>query len=326
MKWGAIVGTLAGLALAGWLLASFGVREIAALVAQAGWGILAVVAFHGAQIVFSALAWRAVTGSPGPSGPSLLDYVALRWIREAVNNLLPVAQVGGVVVGARLLNRRGLDITAAVAGSIGDLTMEILTQVLFTLIGLALLVALVGTGGVPWYWLAGTGLAVVAAGGFVAGQWFGMAGMLERGLAWLRTRFGWAPAGGIADLDARIRAIYRAPGPLALACLHNSVSWLLGGVEVCLTLHLLGHNVSFAEGLVIESLGQAVRAAGFAIPGAIGVAEGGFVIIGAFFGLGPEVAIALSLIKRLREIVLGVPALLAWHWLERRPVRIQTAA
>ena len=320
MRWGAAIGTLVGVALAAWLLASYGVRQVADLLAHAGWGIVAVVMFHWTQILFSAFAWRAIAQPLRPQ-PAIGEFVTLRWIREGVNALLPVAHLGGGVVAARLLHRRGFGLASAVAGSVGDITMEVLTQILFTLIGLALLVLLVGESGVPRYVLGGAALTLVAAAGLVAAQWFGMAGLLERGITRLSQRFGWTSPGEIAGLDANIRALYRAPGPLLLACFHHSISWLLGGIEVCLALHLLGHSVGFAEGMVIESLGQALRAAGFAVPGAIGVAEGGLVIICHLFGLAPEVAIALGLMKRLREVALGVPALFAWHLLERRPAR-----
>ena len=322
MRWGAALGTAVGVALAAWLLASYGVREVADLLARAGWGIVAVVMFHWTQILFSALAWRAMAPHPQPS---LGEFVLLRWIREGVNALLPVAHLGGGIVAARLLHRRGFRLTSAVAGSVGDITMEVLTQILFTLIGVGLLMLLVGEGGVSGYVLGGVAFALLAAAalvaGLVAGQWFGMAGVVERAVLRLSRRFGWTAPGEIAGLDASIRSLYRAPGALALACFHHSVSWLLGGIEVCLALHLLGHSVGFAEGMVIESLGQALRAAGFAVPGAIGVAEGGLVLMCHIFGLAPEVAIALSLMKRLREVALGVPALVAWHLLERRPVR-----
>ncbi len=318
MRWGAILGTLAGVAIAAWLLASYGLREIADLLARAGWGIVAVVLFHWTQILFSALAWRAIAEQPQPS---LGEFVVLRWIREGVNALLPVAHLGGGIVAARLLRRRGFRLASAVAGSVGDITMEVLTQVLFTFIGLGLLVLLVGESGVAGYVLGGTVIVLLAAAAFVAAHRFGMTAALERGIIRHSRRYGWMSPGELAGLDAGIRRLYRTPGPPLWACLHHSVSWLLGGVEVCLALHLLGHGVGFAEGMTIESIGQALRGAGFAVPGAIGVAEGGFVIICHLFGLAPEVAIALSLIKRLREVALGVPALVAWHMLERRPVR-----
>lgn len=319
MKWGAGLGTLAGLGLGAWLLASVGVTEILALLARAGWwGLLAVILFHVIQLLFSALAWRAVAGPLLPQ-PTMTDFMLLRWIREGVNNLLPVAQIGGEVVAARLLRRRGVKLAEAVAGSVGDLTMEMLTQIAFTLLGLGLLVLLVGQSGVEGTVLGGLAMAAVGAAGFIAAQWFGFAGLIERGIMRLSNSFGWAPLGEVVGLDAAIRDIYRRKRRVAVACLNHSISWLLGGVEVCLALHLIGIDVGLGEGTVIEALGQALKAAGFAIPGAIGVAEGGYVVVCHLFGLSPEVAIALGLMKRLREVSLGVPALAAWQWQEARP-------
>ena len=36
-------------------------------------------------------------------------------------------------------------------------------------------------------------------------------------------------------------------------------------------------------------------------------------LLGGMIGLGPEVALALSLVKRVRELVIGVPGLFAWQ-------------
>jgi hypothetical protein len=72
------------------------------------------------------------------------------------------------------------------------------------------------------------------------------------------------------------------------------------------------------EALLLEGLGQAVRSAAFAVPGALGVQEGGYVLIGGMFGLSPQLALALSLIKRVRELLLGLPGLAAWQLLEGR--------
>jgi uncharacterized membrane protein YbhN (UPF0104 family) len=91
------------------------------------------------------------------------------------------------------------------------------------------------------------------------------------------------------------------------------VSWLLGGVEVCLAVHFLGHDIGIGPGLIIESLGQALKAVGFAVPGGLGIQEGGYVVICRVLGLSPEVAIALSLMKRLREILLGGLGLIFWQ-------------
>ena len=70
--------------------------------------------------------------------------------------------------------------------------------------------------------------------------------------------------------------------------------------------------------IVIESLLYAVRSVAFAVPNAVGVQEGAYIMLGAAFGLTPEVALALSLLKRARDLVIGVPALIAWQILESR--------
>jgi uncharacterized membrane protein YbhN (UPF0104 family) len=78
----------------------------------------------------------------------------------------------------------------------------------------------------------------------------------------------------------------------------------------------MGNPISIAEALVIESLLHAIRGAAFAIPGALGAQEGGLVLLCSAFGIPPEQAIALSLVKRAADLVLGVPGLLGWQMLE----------
>ena len=91
-------------------------------------------------MLFSALGWQVIAGPGGrPSGnpgPALRVYLLLRWIREAVNNLLPLAQIGGEIVVARLLQKRGVQLAPAIGGTMADLMMEMGTQILFTVLGL----------------------------------------------------------------------------------------------------------------------------------------------------------------------------------------------
>jgi putative membrane protein len=318
LKLGALLGLLAGLGLSAWLLASYGVGRILDLLGHAGWaGILAVIAFHGIQVLFSAGGWQVIAGPTVPR-PPLGAFVVLRWIREGVNNLLPVAQIGGEFVVVRLLQRQGVPLAPAIAGTVSDLTMEMLTQIAFTLLGLALLVHSVGEGGIATTVASGIGVAALVAAAFLGAQWLGLASAIERGLLRLGRSMGWAGTENVTGLHQALIACYRAPRRVALASVWHMVSWVLGGFEVCLALHFLGHDVSLSEGLVIESLGQALKAVGFAVPGALGVQEGGLIVVCQLFGLQPEVAIALSLMKRLREVVLGVPALLTWQRLETR--------
>jgi len=310
-----LLGGLAGLGLSVWLLQSYGIRQIGDLIGHAGWrGILAVVAFHGVQLLCSAAAWRAMAGSPAPREP-LRIYVILRWIREAVNNLLPLAQVGGEVVAWRLLRQRGAMLPDAVAGTIADLTVEMVTQILFTLVGVIWLPVSVVDGGVANDIVAGLLVASVLMAALFAAVRHGLIESIEKGLVRVGRWMGWAGAAHVEGLNLALMSCYRQRGRVARSGLWHMLSWLLGAVEVCLALHFLGSDVSIRTGLVIESLGQAAKALGFAVPGSLGVQEGGYVVVCGAFGLSAELAIALSLLKRLREAVLGIPALAVWqHW------------
>jgi len=325
----ALLGGLAGTALAVWLLHSYGAGRIFALLVQVGpAGSVIFVAFHLIQILFSALAWRIITGPTLPR-PGLAAFCMLRWIREGVNNLLPVAQIGGEFVAARLLRQRGLKLAPAIAGTVADLTMEMVTQIVFTLMGLGILVRGGLAGNVQAMVINGIAVASLVAGGFLAAQWLGLAVAIEAGLLRLGRALGWVGTDEVEGLHKALLACYRAPLRVLGAALAQLVSWLLGSVEVCIALHFLGHDVGLGAGLAIESLGQALKAVGFAIPGALGVQEGGYLLVCGWFALPPQTGIALSLMKRLREMVLGVPAIVAWRLSERGTpgsrARIQTS-
>ena len=97
---------------------------------------------------------------------------------------------------------------------------------------------------------------------------------------------------------------------LHLAC------WIESAAEIWLALRFIGVPLGFGAVMVIESLLYAVRSVAFAVPNAVGVQEGAYILLGASFGLTPEIGLALSLLKRAREAVIGLPALGAWQLIE----------
>jgi hypothetical protein len=96
--------------------------------------------------------------------------------------------------------------------------------------------------------------------------------------------------------------------------------------EVWLAFQFLGHPIGIFDAIIVESIGQAVRAAAFVVPAALGVQEGGYMLLAAGIGLTPELGLALSLCKRVRELVIGVGGLLAWKlWEGRNLLRARRA-
>jgi hypothetical protein len=74
--------------------------------------------------------------------------------------------------------------------------------------------------------------------------------------------------------------------------------------------------------IAIEALSQSTRHAGFLVPAGLGVQEAAVILFGHLAGVGGDVALSLALVKRMREILIGVPALLSWQWWEGRQLSI----
>lgn len=307
MRWSALVTLLVGAAVLAALLATNDLGEILRLLAGLSWGILLVVALRLPQILASAIGWAPlIEDAARPGWPRLFRQ---RWIRDAVNALLPVAQVGGDVVRAQLLIRRGVGTVPATASVAVDLATELAAQFAFAVLGLAVLWHLPHQGAAGWA-IAATAVLGVMAGGFLAAQRWGLFRLVER----LLPRLARPGRTGVAGLHEAVVGLYRAPRRLWASGAAHLASWLLGVLETWVTLRLLGIEAGLAEALVVESLGQLARSLGFMVPGAIGVQEGGFVLACGFFGIPPEQALAFALVRRIRDIVLGLPGIIAWRW------------
>ena len=124
----------------------------------------------------------------------------------------------------------------------------------------------------------------------------------------------------MAPIHRVIHEIYRRPSGLWSAGFLHFFMWVASGVEAWIALRLMGANLGIGSVIAIESFLYAVRSIAFLVPSAFGIQEGVYVLLGIWFGFGPEVALALSLLKRARDLVIGVPALLTWQILEEPPV------
>lgn len=312
MRFGLIAIALGGFVVIA-LVAWFGARTIGAEVLRAGWAVPLTTALLFLQLWLSATAWKLAVGS---DRPRLGRWFRIRWIREAVNSMLPVAQLGGNIVGIRLLMHRGVPGPLAGAGTTLDLTIEAVTQLLFTIAGVVVLATLRADQG--WMaWVQGAIITgVLGIGGFVVAQRAGLLRLVEGAAGLLQRRFPNLPVEVVQGLHAELMRLQSKPVAIAqAACLHL-LAWLLGTLETWLALYAMGAPVGWEQAFVIESLGQAARSAGFVVPAALGVQEAGFILVSGLFGIHPDTAIALSMVKRARELAVGLPGLMAWQWAE----------
>jgi putative membrane protein len=318
MRFTAVIAALLGLGVALGLVVWQGIDPVLEGLREAGWGLVPVALYYLVPTGLDARGWQVLL--PEGQRPGFPAIFWMRWIRDGVNRLLPVAQVGGDLVGARLLMQRGVPGAVAGASIVVDITLALVAQLVFTAMGLALLLVFVQARPVFWGALAALGAGTALIAGFLFAQHRGLfhtllrwiAGMAGGGERWIQAM------GGAARLDRAIRALYADRRRVARSTGWRLAAWVAGAGEVWLAMHFIGRPVSLAEALLLESLGQAIRNIGFTIPGALGVQEGGYMLLTALLGLGPETGLTLSLVKRVREVLLGVPALVSWQWAEGR--------
>ena len=309
-----------GLVLLVVLTVQQGVGAVLSVLDALGWGLLLAGLIHMTQVVLAALAWEAVLARD--LNNSTVTIVCLRWIRESINGMLPMAQIGGEVFAARILSRHGVSGGTAGASIVVDTTLELVTQILFTLIGLALLFGDGRHDEMARALLLATLVSALIVTSFVIAQRHGLFHGVEKLLNWFSDRLPTLELGQLQGLHDSVHRLYANPRAVLAGCFWHLLSWLVGAVEIWLILDFSGIHISWKNALLMESLGQAARSAAFMVPGALGVQEGAYMLIGSLVGLPPPVSLGLSLARRARELLLGLPGLLVWLHFSRRPAAL----
>jgi len=320
MKALTLLFAIGGLTVGTGLVAYFGFSEVVHALFTVRWiGFLTIVVFHLALTGVLGVCWYLLA----PQSAPLRAFVFGRFVRDSGAEILPLSQVGGYVMGARAAVLLGLPSAVAIASTIVDLTLEMIAQLGYTALGLGILSAQRPNDHLIAWAAPGIVLALLAAIVFILVQRHGFP-VMETMLRRVRHRWAEGLAIQLAPIQREIHEIYRRPSALWSAGFLHFSMWVASSLEAWIALRQMGVNLGIGSVIAIESLLYAVRSIAFAVPSALGIQEGVYVLLGIWFGFGPEIALALSLLKRARDLVIGVPALLTWQILESRrliPVR-----
>ena len=96
------------------------------------------------------------------------------------------------------------------------------------------------------------------------------------------------------------------------------MGWLVSSGEIWIALKCFGHPLGIVDAVVITATIEAASSSAFLVPGALGVQEGSFLVIGSLLGLSQEEALALALVRRARDVLVYGPALALWQLGEGR--------
>ena len=308
---GGLVLGLAALCLIVWRV---GAGAVLLAMEAIGWGFCLLLVFRLGLCLLMGVSWWVLGADR--SDARVLRFAWARLIRDSASECLPLSQIGGFVLGARALTVAGVNGMFAAASTVVDVTVELIAQLIYLFLGLFLLWRSHPNVQLLRPLLFSLGVLTAGAIGFLALQSRGT-GFVERASARLLSSWSGAKAGTRAML-AELAAIHRDRGRVVAGTALHLVCWLANGCEAWLTLALMGHPISILTALTIDSLLYGLRSFAFIVPNALGVQEAGYVLLGGLFGLAPHTCLALSLLRRARDLALGLPALARWQALDGR--------
>jgi putative membrane protein len=304
-----LISLLFGLVILFWVFQSVGLAQVLISIKKLGWRTLILAPFFIIPTTMASLAWRSLF-TIGKK-PAFTRIFFATWVGLACNWLLPVAQIGGELVKARLLSRPELD-AEPWSTMVLDKTFQVITQIFFTMLGLGILMRY--PVGATFWWASAFGLLILSVIGTVlicVQRW----GFFLISAKLLQPLFKHSKPGHMLkvakSIDNQVILLHEKPWPLVQA-----FSWRLGfrfcmAGEIYLIMFLMGSPVTVGEAIVLESLGQAVRMMAFFIPAGLGAQEGALALIGASLGLPSISCLALSIARRMRELMVGLPGLVA---------------
>jgi putative membrane protein len=317
MKIASYIGLVIGLVLLTMLIAWQGFSDVTGVLLTSGWALLWVPVVWFPTVLMNARCWQLLF-APAHMPPFFQAFYA-QWMGRAVNTLLPVASIGGEVVKARALVLWGTDARHASASAVVDKTVQVITIIVWGVAGVVLLsfMALDNDLAIA----SAAGLAILGAGvaGFLVVQRAGIFRIFI-GSAHKLTKADFLDSlrDAAAEIDGLVTQLYRDRGRLAAA-----ISWRLGALllqtgEVWLAAYLLGFPIGILEAVMLKSLSSTLSDAAFVVPNSYGVQEGAFIVLGGLIGMPADIALAVSLAIRLREIIFDVPGLVFWQHMEGR--------
>jgi len=316
MKLRILIIAALGLALALYLVTYVGLGAVLSAAVTVGWSGFAILCLYalGLFLILGA-AWYVL--APDSSATGLWVFVWARMVRDAAAEVLPFSQLGGIVLGARAAILHGVATPLAFASMIVDVTTEMMAQIAYIALGVLLLSARAPRTSVAMalttVFVIGLVLAALAGGLFLALQRYG-----HRFTAKLVARLLPGAVAPTTAVAARLEAIYRVRARVGLSAALHLAGWIASAIGAWIAFRLIGAQVDLAAVMAIESLVYATRSAAAFIPNALGVQEAAYAVLAPLFGVGAEFGLAVSLLKRARDIAVGVPILLIWQVVEGR--------
>jgi putative membrane protein len=300
-----------------YIVRAIGPAAVLSGVARAGIGGLGLLCGYALVMLgVLAVAWRCLV--PRSYCASLRVFFLARLVRDSISDITPFSAMAGMLAAARLATLAGMESGFALASVAADATTEAMAQVAFLLLGISLGASHLQhySGAIP---LAAASIIVLVLSVLCIA---GMVLLQRKGAGWVDKIVGrnFPKIQRGITLHQSFRELYSSQSRLAGAALLHLLGWISAGGGTFVAFRLAGGQIGILDALALESLLAALRSLAVFVPAGIGVQEAGYAMLAPVFGLPAELGFAVSLLRRAREIVLGVPALVYWQVVEGRIV------
>jgi putative membrane protein len=312
----AVIGLMFGTLLVAW----YGFGPIGtAILSVGGEGFALFAAWQLITMAGLGICWRVVAPLAGTR--LIAPFVWGRIVRDSAGSCLPFSVVGGFVLGMRAATMHGVSWSVATLSMVVDLTAEFVAEIIFGIAGLLVLLAGSADPSLTRPILIAAALALVGAAAILHVQKRSVPFFVRFGRRILGGSFIGGGEQGEVACEHELAEMYGHTGRMALGIATHLVGWLCKGTGNWIAFRLLGSTLDITAALAIEALLHIILIPAFVVPGYAGVQEAGYAAIGALFGIPPEISLSVSLLRRARDIAIGIPVLLVWQLLEMRHLR-----
>jgi uncharacterized protein (TIRG00374 family) len=315
-----------GAALLAGLLYGYGSAQVWLDLQSLGWRLAVIIALEIVVSAMSARAWWYTLPRDTRAG-SLRRLFAVQLAGSALNETAPGAPIYGEPVKVLLLQEQ-FPVSVTTASLLSAKLAQALARVLFVSLGMAAVSWSLRYDRLPVKSLTiGFLLTAVGVIAFLVLQIRGLSVPAGWVLARLRFLGRWVERmeHGLGRVDGHLRELYGARPWDFVASMMLCLGGLgVGVVQIWLVMGWIGLRPDWLASFAIEAFSVLVSFVSFPIPGALGVQEGGKLLIFAALGLPLSAGLSVGIAFRFNNLVnMGIGlAVLAWL----RPHRLLRAA
>ena len=305
---------LIGIFLFKWVYEFFGSKESLELIIENKSKLFFIILIHIPTLFFDAMAWKVFIKN---ENFSILWSFIITWVSQASGKFFPTGTVTGEFIRIYLGTKKGLSFHESSSTVFADLVIA--TFSLFLIASLSFLIVL--SNNVIFFQNDNSFYIVISLLILLSGCvffYFFIKRRLLRFFLNLKNPLNFKLKRNniklLLKIDYSLFKISSNKLNIFKATITRLLGWISGALEIYVFLMIINVEVSFVDVILIEAFTGLIRSVVFFIPAGLGVQELAFVIIGSHVGLSDSVSFSMAIGRRIREIGVGLPAILTWFF------------